>query len=328
MAQQPLKELTNAEKKCLIRFLEGYDKYESYMFAYPLSKRYATSIMQDKAELFFSNPRTRHFIEELRECTEIEINLKPLTKTELKCITLLVNGTPRQEAYNKAHQQFKKCKPKTLEAKCVSFFGTERIKHFIELHAKRSKELAANPIEGEFMPHKAKPKSSKYKDRYVQDLRDYLDIDPGFFEPVLDEEGNPKFDLNGNQLYGKYIPNIMPTVAGFARKIRVHRDTLHYWSTQTHSDGTLVYPEFSEVYKSIGSVYEHFLLTNGLMNKANPAVTIFALKNLCGFKDSKELTVQGDQDKPIQVITKEMTPEDASHAYKEMLEKRKGLPKK
>lgn len=47
-----------------------------------------------------------------------------------------------------------------------------------------------------------------------------------------------------------------PTLAGFAIKIGVHRDTLHEWST--------TYPEFGYVYKMAKDYQEHILVTNGM----------------------------------------------------------------
>lgn len=75
------------------------------------------------------------------------------------------------------------------------------------------------------------------------------------------------------------VANDFPTLAGFAAKIGVHRETLLNW-TEEH-------PEFFDAYKRAKDFQENFLVVNGLKDLINPSFGIFTAKNVLGWRDKQ-----------------------------------------
>ncbi len=67
------------------------------------------------------------------------------------------------------------------------------------------------------------------------------------------------------------------TLAGYAAKIGVRRETLWAWHEQ-----------FEEAVGICKAIQEHLLLHMGLLGAYAPGVAIFMLKNLLGWKDKVE----------------------------------------
>src|SRR5690554_1307276 len=85
---------------------------------------------------------------------------------------------------------------------------------------------------------------TKYDPSLCDELLKFFDIEPHFETPVI------KTYKNGTIEEGiKFIPSDLPTLAGFAKKIGVHRDTIHGWATATDDKGNLLHPEFSDAIK-------------------------------------------------------------------------------
>ena len=91
-----------------------------------------------------------------------------------------------------------------------------------------------------------------YKPEYCQELLDYFSIRPYETLEVKDNTGQVK--------EAKPIPNLFPTLARFACKCGVTRDTLYEWSTATNEDGSLKHPEFSYAYKRAKEFQEAILV--------------------------------------------------------------------
>jgi len=116
---------------------------------------------------------------------------------------------------------------------------------------------------------------TKYKPEYCDELMKYFDIEPHFETPVVttDKKGNIVEKVT-------FLPVDLPTLAGFARKIGVHRDTINQWS-QDH-------PEFSDAIKKGKECQEYILVTNALKGGYNPTFSIFLAKNVFGWTDRQE----------------------------------------
>lgn len=121
---------------------------------------------------------------------------------------------------------------------------------------------------------------TKYKKEYVRELIKYFDIEPHFETPVITtyKDGSTKEEI-------KFIPADLPTLAGFARQIKVSRDTINEW-TRTH-------PEFSDAIKYAKDLQEHILVTNGLKGLYAQPFAIMATKNIMAWRDKQELGVDG-----------------------------------
>jgi len=97
-------------------------------------------------------------------------------------------------------------------------------------------------------------------------------------EVLTDREGTPKYDKEGEQIIvTKQIVNATPTITGFAVRLGIHRDRIYEWMKD--------YPDFRDVMKANKMQTEDRLLQNGLRGRTVPAVSIFALQNIAGWKD-------------------------------------------
>lgn len=85
--------------------------------------------------------------------------------------------------------------------------------------------------------------------------------DPKFCDKVIEYFDVPPFKEVSTVFGVKRIPNILPTIAGFAHWIGVSKDTIYEWKKN--------YPEFSDAVQRAGANQEHMLLTNALLGIYN-----------------------------------------------------------
>lgn len=76
-----------------------------------------------------------------------------------------------------------------------------------------------------------------------------------------------------------------PMIETFADTIDVSAKTLYAWSVERNKDGSLRYPYFSAAYERARELQSAILVRGGLAGVYNPAVSIFAAKNLLGWRD-------------------------------------------
>ncbi len=116
---------------------------------------------------------------------------------------------------------------------------------------------------------------SKYRpDHHPEDIVAY-------FRAALDAVEEPE-RVESRRGGVKYVqaPVPPPTLAGYAARVGVRRETLWGWARQ-HED-------FDEAVGICKAIQEHLLLHMGLLRAYPPALTIFMLKNLLGWKDKVE----------------------------------------
>lgn len=118
---------------------------------------------------------------------------------------------------------------------------------------------------------------TKYRSEYCKKLLDYFNIKPyeTITRKITSKTGNV-MEVTEN------VANDMPTLAGFAITIGIHRETLLNWTKD--------YPEFFDAYKMAKEYQENFLAVNGNRGLINPAFGIFTAKNLIGWKDKTEVS--------------------------------------
>lgn len=75
------------------------------------------------------------------------------------------------------------------------------------------------------------------------------------------------------------VASDFPSIAGFAVKIGVHRDTLHEWGK--------VHPEFKEVLLRAKDYQENFLVVNGNRGLLQANFAIFTAKNVLNWRDKQ-----------------------------------------
>lgn len=109
---------------------------------------------------------------------------------------------------------------------------------------------------------------TKYKPEYAGMLVEYFNVEAN----KVDAEGNLK-------------ANPLPTLAGFACKIGVHRETLLNWAE--------VHREFFDALKMAKDHQERILVENGLMGGYDKTFAIFTAKNLIDWRDKQEVEHKG-----------------------------------
>lgn len=117
---------------------------------------------------------------------------------------------------------------------------------------------------------------SKYDPKYIDELIEYFSIPP--WEWQEKQMVSAKGDVVTVMVKET---NDFPTLAGFAIKIGVCRDTLHEWAS--------VHPNFSDVYKRAKDYQENFLVVNGNRGLIPAAFGIFTLKNINNWRDRTEV---------------------------------------
>jgi hypothetical protein len=107
------------------------------------------------------------------------------------------------------------------------------------------------------------------------------------------------------------LPAELPTLAGFACVIGVHRDTLNEWQRK--------YPDFSDAVKKAKDQQERILVANGLCGLYEGPFGIFTAKNILGWRDKVEQELSGPNGGPIE--TKSDVTVSPSDSYLRMLGK-------
>ena len=132
-------------------------------------------------------------------------------------------------------------------------------------------------IELSKQPEPGRP--TKYKPEYCQQLIDYFSIEP--LEIIREQEIT---DTEGDKYISRRLPRRFPWLEGFARKIGVHRNTLRDWCD--------LHPEFAEAYETAKDLQREFIVDVALSGAAPPSFAIFTMKNVCGWRDERDLKLK------------------------------------
>ena len=118
-----------------------------------------------------------------------------------------------------------------------------------------------------------------FKEEYTQALLDYFGVDPTEEKQIINYAYGEPFEQTVT------VATAFPSLAGFAVKIGVHRDTLHHWANaKDPKTNALLHPEFSDAYNRRKDFQENYILINGLSNKINPQFAMFAAVNLIDYR--------------------------------------------
>lgn len=124
---------------------------------------------------------------------------------------------------------------------------------------------------------------TKYEPKYAKMLREHFDIESGRDVEVENSKG---------QMQSVRHAADFPTLAGFATKIGVHRETLLNWA-DVDDDGEPKNPAFFDAYKSAAAHQERILVQNGLKGGYHAAFAIFTAKNVLGWRDKQDMEHTG-----------------------------------
>lgn len=131
---------------------------------------------------------------------------------------------------------------------------------------------------------------SSYKDEYVDELIRFFDISVYTIKTTYDKEGNEKTEK---------VLNPFPTLARFATKIGVTRETLHDWATAKLPNGELKHPDFSYAYKRAKDYQEALLVEGAIGGMYQANFSIFTAKNVLGWRDKTEQEITGADGAPL-----------------------------
>lgn len=136
------------------------------------------------------------------------------------------------------------------------------------------------PVKSSKQPEQPEPgQPTKYKPEYCQQLIDYFSIEP--LEIIREQEIT---DTEGGKYISRRLPQRFPWFEGFARKIGVHRNTLKNWCAE--------HPEFAEAYDTAKDLQREFIVDVALSGAAPPSFAIFTMKNVCGWRDERDLKLK------------------------------------
>ena len=108
---------------------------------------------------------------------------------------------------------------------------------------------------------------TKYKEEYCQDIIKWFDREATTLES------------------GKIIPCDIPLIGDYALRLGISRDTLHEWCR--------VHPEFSDSFKRAKDIQRSILVRLGMKGLYNPSFSVFAAKNMIGWRDKQEIDMTG-----------------------------------
>lgn len=121
---------------------------------------------------------------------------------------------------------------------------------------------------------KKKGRPTSYKPKYCEEIIAYFSIEP--YREVKEKS----ISARGKVTYKSHtIASDVPSLAGFACLIEVHRDTLQEW--------TKVHKEFSVAYKRSKQLQENFMIICGNKGLLQPQFAIFTAKNVMSWKDKQ-----------------------------------------
>ena len=136
------------------------------------------------------------------------------------------------------------------------------------------------PVKPSKQPEQPEPgQPTKYKPEYCQQLIDYFSIEP--LEIIREQEIT---GTEGGKYVSRRLPQRFPWFEGFARKIGVHRNTLKNWCAE--------HPEFAEAYDTAKDLQREFIVDVALSGAAPPSFAIFTMKNVCGWRDERDLKLR------------------------------------
>lgn len=141
----------------------------------------------------------------------------------------------------------------------------------------KPKKPPVKPSKQSEQPEPGQP--TKYKPEYCQQLIDYFSIEP--LKIVAEQK---IIGTEGGKYVSRRLPQRFPWFEGFARKIGVHRNTLKNWCNE--------HPEFAEAYDTAKDLQREFIVDVALSGAAPPSFAIFTMKNVCGWRDERDLKLR------------------------------------
>jgi len=125
---------------------------------------------------------------------------------------------------------------------------------------------------------------TKYKPEYCEQILAFFNIERT--KIILEKFYYKNGDVKEKEVE---VANELPTLQGFAISIGVTRDTLHKWIKK--------HKKFLYAYKEAKTLQEDFWLQNSIRGLYPGAFTIFAGKNMFGWRDKNETDITSGGEK-------------------------------
>ena len=110
---------------------------------------------------------------------------------------------------------------------------------------------------------------SNYKSEYCEKIIKFFSIKPYIY----------------NEKTKKHEPNDIPFLSSFARSIGIPTSTMDLWVKAN--------PDFLEAYKKAKELQQEFIVQNAIRGNYEQPMSIFTLKNVCGWRDKTEVEHSG-----------------------------------
>lgn len=134
---------------------------------------------------------------------------------------------------------------------------------------------------------------TKYDEKYCEEILSFFDVEK---TKIILEKFYYK---NGEEKEKEVeVANELPTIQRFCHNIGINKSTLHEWVKK--------HKEFTDAYKKAKDLQEDMWLTNSLKGLYPGAFTIFAGKNMFGWRDKTEtdITTGGERINKADVTVK------------------------
>jgi len=162
---------------------------------------------------------------------------------------------------------------------------------------------------------KKRGRPSKYKPQYCQSLIRFFDIEPHFAKDITITKSD------GTQIdKSEETASDIPFFTDWCHSIGISHETMMQW-TEKHIS-------FLAAYKRAKELQEKVLVTNGLLGLYSPSSFIFTAKNIIGWRDKQEISIEEVSDKVtkiVEVIAKNCTATQKRAIFEDL--KSKGIIK-
>lgn len=138
---------------------------------------------------------------------------------------------------------------------------------------------------------------TKYKPEYCKSLVDFFDIDAVIFKDITITY---KDGTTCDKTEAEAAPT--PYFSQWQKKIGIGRNTFNEWVEK--------YPEFQDAYKRAKDLQKEFLIETALKGVHNSTFTIFAMKNMCGWRDEHHLKSEHKDEKEINIKLEGLTSDE------------------
>lgn len=134
---------------------------------------------------------------------------------------------------------------------------------------------------------------SKFKPEYIDEIIKFFDIEP-YRKEIMEtsEEYYKEGGLKKKSEKSRLIPNKLPTLFGFARKLGVAYKTVWAWAFEKEEDKLDDdLKMFRNAYNEAKELQKEFIISIGLSGAANAPFAIFTAKNVTDMRDKNETDI-------------------------------------